>query len=669
MRVSSYAMRKVRIFLFTLASCATGAWPAAGSAKAKFPQTAEDVLIVDCLLPGQVRKLGRINSFLSPRRPARLSQFECGLRGGEYVEYDRATLQSSLDAWSGAAAGGDVEAMVMVGEALAKGLGATPDHAQALFWFQRAADKGDRRAMQNLGHLHELGLGVPADREKALEWYRRASGVTGERVIFTSTLLTETRLREQLADETGRRVEAEAQIAGLRTQIEAAERDNRAKRAQVERLRREAAAAPKPEDVKGMWLVLEEQILAQERTIRERNQQIRGLEQALLGTADSAALASGPAGAEVKLGALTLAVLDPPLLAARGSLTAAVPQPPQLKLSGRIQPRDGLRTLWVGQAEIPVGTDGLFHTEVAVDAVRRIQLSTLETSGARAAFEFTAVATGAAGAGAATPAPIRATVTGAGQPWPTSLKTGKRWLLAIGNRDYRQYEDLGSPVDDAEAVAAVLERRYGFSPRILRDATRVDLLLALDEIRRQAKPEDDVIVYYAGHGELGSSEGGEGAWIPVDASPADPAGWVPNRVVADLLSTTTARNVLVIADSCYAATLTSASIPTASDAYTPAEWQAWAAASGAGRSRLVLSSGGVRPVLDAAGGAHSDFSGALLKVLERSHGAVESQRLYREVSELLVAKAMANPLVDLPVFAPLRFGGHQQGELLLFAGR
>ena len=31
----------------------------------------EDLLIVDCLLPGQVRKLGRSTSFMSARRPIR----------------------------------------------------------------------------------------------------------------------------------------------------------------------------------------------------------------------------------------------------------------------------------------------------------------------------------------------------------------------------------------------------------------------------------------------------------------------------------------------------------------------------------------------------------------------------------------------------------------------
>jgi len=50
----------------------------------------EDLLIVDCLLPGQVRKLGRSTSFMSARRPIRTTQSDCEIRGGEYVSYDRA---------------------------------------------------------------------------------------------------------------------------------------------------------------------------------------------------------------------------------------------------------------------------------------------------------------------------------------------------------------------------------------------------------------------------------------------------------------------------------------------------------------------------------------------------------------------------------------------------
>ena len=64
--------------------------------------------IVDCLLPGQVRQLGN-SSYLTQRRPVRTTASECSIRGGEYVAYDRADLQSALRVWMQAAEGGNLE--------------------------------------------------------------------------------------------------------------------------------------------------------------------------------------------------------------------------------------------------------------------------------------------------------------------------------------------------------------------------------------------------------------------------------------------------------------------------------------------------------------------------------------------------------------------------------
>ena len=49
------------------------------------PGRAETLLVVDCLLPGQVRKLGRQMTFLTARRPIKTSAQDCEIRGGEYV--------------------------------------------------------------------------------------------------------------------------------------------------------------------------------------------------------------------------------------------------------------------------------------------------------------------------------------------------------------------------------------------------------------------------------------------------------------------------------------------------------------------------------------------------------------------------------------------------------
>ena len=56
-------------------------------------------MVVDCLLPGQVRRIGTKVTYLSQRRPAKTSAGDCEVRGGEYVAYDRADYKSALNVW------------------------------------------------------------------------------------------------------------------------------------------------------------------------------------------------------------------------------------------------------------------------------------------------------------------------------------------------------------------------------------------------------------------------------------------------------------------------------------------------------------------------------------------------------------------------------------------
>ncbi|MEW8664674.1 MAG: hypothetical protein AB2557_19650, partial [Candidatus Thiodiazotropha sp.] len=91
-------------------------------------------LIVDCLLPGQVRKLGANMTYLSPRRPVKTTASECEIRGGEYVAFDRADYRTSLHVWLPQAQEGDPVAQNYVGEIYEKGLGIQPDYTTAAAW-------------------------------------------------------------------------------------------------------------------------------------------------------------------------------------------------------------------------------------------------------------------------------------------------------------------------------------------------------------------------------------------------------------------------------------------------------------------------------------------------------------------------------------------------------
>lgn len=48
-----------------------------------------DLFIVNCLLPGQVRSLGKITSYITAKRSIKTSVNDCKIRGGEYVSNDQ----------------------------------------------------------------------------------------------------------------------------------------------------------------------------------------------------------------------------------------------------------------------------------------------------------------------------------------------------------------------------------------------------------------------------------------------------------------------------------------------------------------------------------------------------------------------------------------------------
>ena len=164
-------------------------------------QKLNDMQVVDCLLPGQVRRLG-MSTYLTPRRPVLTTASDCRIRGGEYVEYDRADYKTALNVWLPAAEEGDSEAQANVGEIFERGLGGEPNYEMALFWYEKSAEQGNHRAQFNLGTLYEQGKGVEKNKLEAMNWYRLAWGLEQDSIIFQSAAQkAQDELRQQLLAE------------------------------------------------------------------------------------------------------------------------------------------------------------------------------------------------------------------------------------------------------------------------------------------------------------------------------------------------------------------------------------------------------------------------------------------------------------------------------------
>lgn len=83
---------------------------------------------------------------------------------------------SSLLEIQNAAAKGDAGAQYLLGLANSNGLaGLSKNDAEAVKWFQKAADQGDDGSQAELGRHYQYGLGVEKDLAEAMKWYRKAA--------------------------------------------------------------------------------------------------------------------------------------------------------------------------------------------------------------------------------------------------------------------------------------------------------------------------------------------------------------------------------------------------------------------------------------------------------------------------------------------------------------
>jgi uncharacterized caspase-like protein len=623
-------------------------------------RNAEDLLIVDCLLPGQIRSLGRQATFMSARRPIRTTQADCEIRGGEYVSYDRANYQTALKVWMDGAMAGSAEAQNNVGEIYSKGLGTEPDYAMAALWFKKAADQGYNRAKINLGYLYEEGLGVPQDQAMALNLYREGAGIQDE-LLYASVVQVQLKAKDetigqlqgQVAAGQAESAELRAQVASLQGQLSerrralaAAQSELASTQSKLEQARAQAQAGGGDPELQKF---LENQLVAQEQEITHQRTQIASLEQR---TGGGGTLLAG--GAPV-----TLEILDPTFVATRGRNTAVVRGPGKRKLVGRVSAPKAIKSITINGQPAVVDANGSFSADIDVAAGGTpVKVSAVDLKGAQAQLDFTMLPQAGGSSAAAT-----ASAGHAPGATPGGVKFGKYYAVVIGNNQYRDaagYPALKSAASDATAVSNLLRERYGYQTTLLLDASRLEMLSALNDMREKLKPEDNLLVYYAGHGEIA---GPQGYWIPVDASAGNNKTWVSNAQISDILNPIAAKHVLVVADSCYSGAMTRASAPSFdAGSMPPDKWAAWVKAMNNGRSRTALTSGGEQPVPDVGSGNHSYFARAFLNVLRDNNKLIEAQRVFREISTSLALNAVDSPVPQIPQYAPIRFAGHESGE-------
>lgn len=239
------------------------------------------------------------------------------------------------------------------------------------------------------------------------------------------------------------------------------------------------------------------------------------------------------------------------------------------------------------------------------------------------------------------------------------MKIGNYYTLIIGIDNYvGEWEPLTNAVSDARSISEVLRTKYKIDNTIElfdMDATRTNIIKQLEWLVENVKPEDNVFIYYSGHGEF-KFELNKGFWVPVDAKTKSISEYISNNDLQTFLGGIKSKHTLLISDACFSGDLFrghTVSVPFEnSERYFNMVHNL--------SSRQAITSGGIEPVMDGGQEGHSVFTYYLLKTLkENNEKFFDASQLYSTIKIPVI-----NNSRQTPKFQSIKDAGDEGGQYI-----
>ena len=237
---------------------------------------------------------------------------------------------------------------------------------------------------------------------------------------------------------------------------------------------------------------------------------------------------------------------------------------------------------------------------------------------------------------------------------PTHPK-GINYLFAIAINKYVHAPQLGNCLKDAEDFISLLTTRYQFSSdHVIRlfdeQATLPNIYNQLKELSKKIKEQDNLIIYFSGHGYMDKSDK-SGHLVPVDGAKDAVWTYMSNDNLLSRIRAIKSFHTFLIIDSCFSGTL-----------FLNRSMDSSALAEEVGRfpSRWGLAAGRIEEVADGYHGENSPFAKAVLSFLKTNTSAKFP------VSELIqyVKKVTPRNSDQTPIGGPIFKAGDMDGEFI-----
>lgn len=240
----------------------------------------------------------------------------------------------------------------------------------------------------------------------------------------------------------------------------------------------------------------------------------------------------------------------------------------------------------------------------------------------------------------------------------------KDYALLFATDNYDHWTDLVNPVYDANTIARELKDVYGFEVEVVENANQEDVLVKIkDYSKRNYKPQDQLFIFFAGHGQF--DEGfGEGYVVAKNSLELDKAKttYISHSNLRSYINNIACNHILLTMDVCFGGTFDPAiARARAMDGKDELNVNEFLVRKLSKHTRKYITSGGREYVSDGVVGQHSPFAIRFIEAL-KSRGGQDGILTISEILSFLEKIKQHEPRSD-------SFGDDEKGSDFVFVAK
>jgi len=225
----------------------------------------------------------------------------------------------------------------------------------------------------------------------------------------------------------------------------------------------------------------------------------------------------------------------------------------------------------------------------------------------------------------------------------------KKYALVIGTNSYEKgkpnWSDLENPITDANAIASLLTKYYGYEVTLLKDPSANEVIGALEGLSKRMTSQDQFLCFIAGHGDYDPKFFDDGFLVLNESlgHDKDPyrRSYLPFTQIGNIIDNLPSEQVMLLVDVCFGGAfdkkLSNGPMRSQTGIYADMSVEEMISSKSEKRTRIILSSGSLNVVPDGYNGKHSPFAARIISALESGggdKGIITSTQLYDYVQWL-----------------------------------